>query len=131
MILLDTCALVFDALSPKKLTATAKKAIISAEEKNQLFCSDISLWEIAMLVQKKRLEPGVDAQTFLDLLLQSRSIEVLPISTEIAVLSTTHSICDHSDPADRIIAATAIHYHASLVTSDKKLRDIPELRTIW
>ncbi len=130
MIILDTCALIFDALFPEKLTATAKKAIIQAEKKNMLFCSDISLWEIAMLIQKKRLHPGTDAETFMRLMLEARQIQIYPISLEIAVLSTTLGT-DHLDPADRIIAATAIQYKSDLVTCDKKLHGISILSIIW
>lgn len=131
MIILDTCALVFDALTPGKLSAAAKKAIVNAEKKNQLFCCDISLWEIAMLVQKKRLDPGADAQTFLRLMLQARQIQVLSITSEIAALSATHTDYIRFDQADRLIAATTMHHNASLLTCDKKLRTISGLVTIW
>jgi PIN domain nuclease of toxin-antitoxin system len=131
MIIMDTCALVYDALMPEKLTAAAKKAIVIAEKKNQIFCSDISLSEIAMLVEKKRLDPGTDIQTFLQLILQSRGIQIHGINMEIAILSATHSGYQHFDPADRIIMATAMHYHAALITSDKKLRTLKGLQIIW
>jgi PIN domain nuclease of toxin-antitoxin system len=130
MIVLDTCVLIFDALSPQKMTAAAKKAIVNAEAKGQLYCCDISLREIAMLIQKKRLDPGTDAETFLRLVLQARQLQVLNITLDIAVLSADSSY-NHYDPADRLIAATAIHHRAKLVTSDKRLRDIPNVSTIW
>jgi PIN domain nuclease of toxin-antitoxin system len=130
LITLDTCALIFDALFPEKLSTTAKKAIDQAEKKNHLFCSDISLWEIAMLIQKRRLEPGTDAQTFMHLMLEARGIQVLSITIEVAALSSTLTT-DHFDPADRIIAATAIQHKTALVTCDKKLRCISELSIIW
>lgn len=122
--------MIFDALSPDKLSATAKKSIINAEKKSQLFCSDISLWEIAMLITKKRLTPGTDIETFMRLLLNARGIQVLGINMEIAILSATMEL-DHFDPADRIIAATAIQHNASLVTCDKKLSRINALSIIW
>ncbi len=130
MIILDTCALIFDALFPEKLSAAAKKAINSAEKKNQLFCSDISLWEIAILIQKNRLDPGTDTQTFMRLMLEAKQIQVLSITLEIAALSVSMST-DHFDPADRIIAATAIKHKAKLITCDKKLHRMPALSIIW
>lgn len=130
MIILDTCALVFDALSPEKLSLIAKKAINKAEKMNQLSCSDISLWEIAMLIQKKRLDPGTDAQTFMRLMLEARKIQVLSITLEIAALSAAMSI-NHFDPADRIITATTIQNNAGLVTCDKKLLGVSDLSIIW
>ena len=74
MILLDTCALVFDALAPERLSAEALRAIEEGEENGSLACCDISLWEIAMLVAKGRLNPGTDALSFLKLVLASRVI---------------------------------------------------------
>lgn len=129
MIILDTCALIFDALFPDKLSTVAKKTIHNAK-KNELFCCDISLWEIAMLIQKKRLDPNTDAETFMRLMLDAREIHVISISLEIAALSTTLNT-HHLDPADRIIAATAIKHKGALVTCDKKLHSISELSIIW
>lgn len=131
MIILDTCILIFDALTPDKLTPLAKKTILSAEKKQQLFCCDISLWEIAMLIQKKRLQIDMDAKAFIGLLLQARQIQVLNITSDIAVLSTNDGHFKHCDPADRLIAATAISHRAKLITSDQSLRAIPDLSTIW
>ena len=70
MVVLDTCALIYDALSPKQLGKTARRVIAEAEAAGKLLCSDISLWEIAMLVSKKRLDPGTDVLTFLRLALK-------------------------------------------------------------
>jgi PIN domain nuclease of toxin-antitoxin system len=131
MITLDTCALIFDALAPEKLTTDAKKAIARADKQSQLFCSDISLWEIGMLIEKGRLNPGVDTHTFLQTILQARPIEVLPITPEIAVLATTLKNCSHYDPADRIIAATAISHKTTLITYDRKLKQFSSLSVIW
>jgi len=130
MIILDTCVLIFDALFPDKLSVTAKKAINSGEKKNQLFCSDISLWEIAMLIQKNRLNPGTDTQTFMRLMLDARQIQVLSITLEIAALSASLKT-DHLDPADRIISATAMQHNAKLVTCDKKLHAMSEISVVW
>lgn len=131
MIILDTCALIFDALTPEKLSAPAKKAILNAEKKHQLYCCDISLWEIAMLIQKKRLEVETEIQNFLKLMLEARSFQVLPITSEIADLSVMHTEFIHFDPADRLIAATAMYHDVDLVTCDKHLMQLKELSVIW
>ena len=125
MVILDTCVLIFDALTPEKLSKVAKKAI----EKNSLFCCDISLWEIAMLIHKKRLNV-TDPNFFLKSLLQARKLQVLSITPEIALLSTNHDF-NHFDPADRLIAATAIQHRAPLITCDQKLSSISKLSIIW
>jgi PIN domain nuclease of toxin-antitoxin system len=131
MIILDTCVLIFDALTPKRLTMKAKKAIDKAEHQNELFCCDISLWEVAMLIQKKRLDPGVESSVFLQLMLNARRIQIWPINVEIAAIACSPSVFNHADPADRLIAATAIHHGAKLITSDQKLTNISHLDIIW
>ena len=55
MILMDTCAFIWDALQHKKLSSKAKRIINQAHKKHQLAICDITLWEVAMLAQKKRL----------------------------------------------------------------------------
>ena len=52
MLILDTCALVFDSLDPARLSKKAAAAIAQADDAGTLACCDISLWEIAMLVSK-------------------------------------------------------------------------------
>ena len=37
----------------------------------------------------------------------------------------------HSDPADRIIIATAITIGAPVVTKDEKVPNYPHVKTIW
>ncbi len=91
--------------------------------------SDISLWETAMLVRYGRLEAGTSVDKFLRLALTARKIRILPISVEIAALSSSLDL--HGDPADRIIAATAIIHRAKLVTSDKLLRRDRAVPTLW
>lgn len=129
MLLLDTHVLVSDALDPGRIPRKARKLIGEAEESRNLVCSDITLWEIAMLVALDRLDPGVDSATFMHTALEARTIRVLPVTPEIAMISA--EIEAHADPADRIIAATAIVHGATLVTSDKKLRQIERLDTVW
>jgi PIN domain nuclease of toxin-antitoxin system len=132
MIIIDTCALIFDSLDPKKLTKKGLEAINQAEEEKHLYCCDITLWEVAMLVSKKRLKIEIDLKSFLGLVLEARQIQILPITPEIATLAVTSpSLIEHGDPADRLIAATTLHRKASLVTADAKLQNMIDLPTIW
>ncbi len=131
MVILDTCAMIFDALTPDRLSTKAKNAIDEGEGKKNLACSDISLWEVAMLIKKGRLNPGTDGLSFISLMLSARGVRVLPIKPDIAYIAASHSGFVHSDPADRIIAATTIHHKGILVTCDNHLRSVKELNIIW
>lgn len=131
MIVLDTCALIFDALAPDKLSGKALRAVENGEKQDILACSDISLWEISMLIKKGRLDPGTDTISFINLALSARKIKVMPITPEIAYISSSHKAFVHHDPADRLIAATTIYYKSTLITCDGLLSNIKELPTIW
>jgi len=131
MILMDTCAIIWDALEPSKLSDNAISAIEKADKHNALIISDISIWEISMLIKKSRLEVDSTAANFLNLFLQSRNISVQSISPEAAELSVNFGPEINNDPADRIIAATSIIHNAQLVTADQNLRTSKLLDTIW
>ena len=122
--------MIFDALAPSSLSSQAKAAIEESFTADRLACADISLWEVAMLIARRRIDPATDACEFIDDMIAARRIHVLPITSEIAVLSVS-DLFVHADPADRLIAATAHRYGAALVTSDAKLRALQHISTIW
>jgi len=94
--------------------------------------TDISLWELALLIDRGRLQlpDDVSPVAYLSRLLQALRLQVLPITADIAVLSRS-SLFQHGDTADRLIAATALHGGWPLITADEKLRALPELHCIW
>lgn len=130
MVVLDTNALIFDALQPKRLTTRALRAIETAATRGDIACSDISLWEIAMLVAKNRLDPGAELTQFLNDLIQARGLRVLPITPEIAALAQSEQFA-HGDPADRIIVATAMFHQAKLVSADARIRKLKTIDVVW
>jgi PIN domain nuclease of toxin-antitoxin system len=130
LILLDTCVLIFDALTPERLSPAAVSALDRGEAEGTLVCADISLWEIAMLIAKGRLNPGTSTREFCRLVLDARGIRVLPITSEIATLSAELDL-PQGDPADRLVAATCLDHGAVLVTVDRKLRAFEALKTLW
>ena len=81
-----------------------------------LAISAIVLWELAKLVQLKRLKLDLDGQEFREFL---RHVMVIPISLEIALKSTRLDF--HPDPADEIIAASSLVEQVPLLTRDTKL----------
>ncbi|MAR91674.1 MAG: PIN domain-containing protein [Pseudomonadales bacterium] len=131
MILIDTCAIIWDALDPSKLTEKAAAAIEKADRHNALIISDISIWEISMLVKRGRIEIATTSAHFINLLLESRSISVVAISPEIAELPSSFGPEINNDPADRNIAATSLIHNAQLVTADSNLIKSSLLDTIW
>ena len=83
-----------------------------------------------MLVSKGRLDPGADSATFCRLALDARGMRVLPITPEI-VMASTRIALPQGDPADRLIAATALEHAAVVLTIDERLRESTAVRTLW
>src|SRR4030095_14579362 len=108
MLNLDTHILV--ALLVGSLTE-GEQALVANDE---LAISDIVLWELAKLIQVGRLSLDLDSPEFARCL---RSFRVLPISLEIARMSTELDL----DPADEIIAATSVIERIPLLTRDSKI----------
>lgn len=119
MILLDTHALIWLANESAQL---GKKSTVLAREawnRECLAVSAISFWELAMIYAGNRVELAADPAEMRGILLQTGMIEI-PIDGEIAMLSVRLDL-PHKDPADRLIAATAIVKGAALLTADTKL----------
>jgi PIN domain nuclease of toxin-antitoxin system len=131
MILLDTHALVRLSYSPDKLSREARRAI-AREVSKGLGISSITLWELAMLVERGRFRfHAGTTREFVDGLVQTPGLTVLEISAQIAVLAAQFPADFPGDPADRLIAATARAHRIPLVTSDERIQASPLVETIW
>jgi PIN domain nuclease of toxin-antitoxin system len=131
MIVVDTHILIWDALDKKKLKPKVIQAINIADETHKLLISDISLWEVSMLIDRKRIEIQGDPLVFLDALTKFRNFTIVPIDPVIAVKSVELNQVIKSDPADSLIAATAYVNDAKLITADQKIIDSGVVETLW
>jgi len=132
MILLDTHAAFWLNSAPEKLSPAATRAIRRAAASTGLGLSSISLWELALLIEKRRLRlKGTTTRVFLDAIVHTPALSVIEIDAEIATLAARFPPDFPGDPADRIIAATARARDVSLVTRDRALLESPLLRTVW
>jgi PIN domain nuclease of toxin-antitoxin system len=129
MILLDTHVLVWAVAESKRLSKPASAAIRKGLTEDGLAVAAISLWELAMLISRGRIQAYGTVDASVRLL--TEGIIVKPITPEIAALSTQFPPDFPQDPADRLIAATAKSEGLALVTRDEKLRMSPLLQTIW
>lgn len=121
LVLLDTHAFIWLLNGSERLGRKARKAVQRSLGEAAVLVSAISPWEIAMLVGKGRLVLDRDVGEWLTTALALPGVRLEPLSPEIAVASTRLPGSLHADPADRIIAATARHLGASLVTEDRLL----------
>ncbi|MEP7234474.1 MAG: type II toxin-antitoxin system VapC family toxin [Ignavibacteriota bacterium] len=131
MIVLDTCAIIWLILEPKSLSNPAGRSIKTALEKNTAFFSTISYWEIAYAVSRGRVEVEGGFKEFVTVMNGSFPLIPVDLNPEIAELGSGLPKEINSDPADRIITATALSLKASLITADKNLRKSKIIDTIW
>jgi PIN domain nuclease of toxin-antitoxin system len=131
MITVDTHIIIWDALKPELLSRKAKKELQRANQKDGIIFCDISLWEIAMLIQKRRMDIDVSYLEFISLVIAANNYIFQSITPEIADLSTRLNIKDVLDPADRIIAATSKITNTPLITADKNLLKSEDINTIY
>lgn len=119
MILLDTHALVWMDQDDAALGKNARQLVQTAWDTDGVAVSAISFWECEMLHAAGRLVLPQSPDQWRAELLASGLIEI-PVNGEIAMLAVRLDL-GHKDPADRLIAATAIHKNATLLTADSKL----------
>jgi PIN domain nuclease of toxin-antitoxin system len=131
MVTADTHIIIWNALKPDLLSSKAREFIDRANGTDGISVCEISLWEIAMLMQKQRIDIDVSYLEFINLIKASNNLIMRGISPEIAELSTNLPPEINQDPADRIICATSIITNIELVTADKNLLKSPLVRTIW
>ncbi|MDP2794600.1 MAG: type II toxin-antitoxin system VapC family toxin [Sulfurisoma sp.] len=121
LVLLDTHVWVWLLSGSSRMGPKARKAIQRSLAKEAVLVSAISPWEVAMLVSKGRLVLDRDVGEWIQAALALPGVRLEPLSPEIAVASTRLPGVLHPDPADRIIAATARHLGAVLMTEDRQL----------
>lgn len=131
MILLDTHALVWWVADASRLSARAKRAIRSALRDGPMAASAISLFEIATAIRRGRLVLATSAELWMADIRALPELRVEPVSAEIAQVAGSFGETVPGDPADRIIAATAIALGLTLVTADDRLRRAPGLKAVW
>ena len=126
-LLLDTHIWLWYALGDSQLSENLRSLITA--DTTDLWLSPISVWEVLLLAEKGRITLQLDTVVWIDQSLKALAIDEAPLNRQIAVLSRQISLT-HQDPADRFIAATAIHYQLQLATVDARLTSVDWLQTL-
>jgi PIN domain nuclease of toxin-antitoxin system len=117
-VLLDTCTFIWMAQESEKLSRIA--ATIIDDEQNDLFLSDISLWEITLKFTSGRFSLPTSPGKWLTEKCDFFQLALLPIQRN-AIFLTASLPPVHSDPFDRLIAAQAIENHLTILSPDRTL----------
>ena len=130
MILVDTHVVAWLAFDQDRISRKARTAIDDARKNaDGLAISDITLLELATLVTKGRIHLDISLESFLQEV-ESRFV-VLPISGRACARAMGLPAAYPKDPADRVIAATALVEGLSLLTADRAIRRSRTVQTIW
>ncbi|MDB5551252.1 MAG: PilT protein [Rhizobium sp.] len=123
MIVLDTHVLVWTVENNARLGITTRTLIDAETQNGRILVSAISLWEVAMLVEKDRLALGQDVRNWVENVLDLSGVELAHLLPSISLDCVRLPGRFHADPADRMITATARYHQATLVTADRQILD--------
>jgi PIN domain nuclease of toxin-antitoxin system len=130
VLLLDTQHVIWLAGESSRISKRALEAMETAKrESGGLAVAAITIWEIALLNAKGKVQFFPPVEEFLEKLESAYS--VVPLDRHVALKAASFSRQFPKDPADRQIAATAIVHGMMLVTSDEQILESGEVPCIW
>lgn len=122
-LLLDTHVWIWLMLGDERLNLSFRHTVEQYKDKELILISAISVWELGMLVERKRIQLEIDCLDWVEQALASSNVNLIPLTPRIAIQSTRLPELSHGDPADRILIATAHEQNAVLITHDQKILD--------
>ncbi len=119
--LLDTHIWLWWIKGDRRLGDGVRSALDALGREERPYLSAISLWEVAMLVERKRIDFTVPLPLWLRDATAPAVVETLPITADIAAETAAFPVPFHRDPADRIIVATSRILGVPLLTDDQAI----------
>lgn len=129
MILLDTHVLYWMATDSKRLSRRAVAAIRRARQNTGVAVATITMWELAWLAQNGRIVVTGGVEVFIRETVAR--VILRAVTPEIAALAASFPQAFPRDPADRLIAATAMVEGCRLVTADERIQRSKVVETVW
>jgi len=127
-ILLDTHVWIWLSIDARQsLSRQAQEVMRRGSHK---WISAISCWELAKLVERRRIGFTIPTLSWIRRSLTENDIRIADLTPEIAVESTKLQGF-HRDPADQIIVATSRVLGIPVVTADQRIIQFGEVEAIW
>jgi PIN domain nuclease of toxin-antitoxin system len=131
-VLLDTHVWMWAVLGHRRLSRAARAALGASAARDKVGLASISLKEASWHLSQGRIAvSGSSWEEWLRQAAGASQLEILPLTVEVAIASERFTARFPKDPADRIIAATAIVHGLTLLTADRHLRRSKEVPTLW
>lgn len=119
--LLDTHVWIWWMLRTDDLEPMVLKRLDDLARGSRPLLSAMSLWEMAMLVERGRVVLKGDLRRWLRVAAGPETVEVVPITPDIAAASASLPSSFHRDPADRLLVATAKVRGCPVLTHDERI----------
>ena len=121
-LLLDTHVFLWLLLGAAELQHSLQRpAIESAAERESLFLSAVSVWEIAAMERYGVLRFSMPLQVWLQKALETPGLRLVSVDREISFAAATLPDRFSGDFADRCIVATARTHNCLLITADSAI----------
>lgn len=128
--LLDTHIWLWWLFGDPRLSRRESEALDALPPENRPWLCDISIWELALLIERGRVELDGPMEQFLEIATSPATVRVLPINSSVVVEMNQLPDSFHRDPADRLIVATARGRQLAVATRDRLILD-SGLVTAW
>lgn len=128
MIILDTHIWIWWVDNNTQLNQRQRE-LINTYQSNGLGISIISCWEVAKLVENKKLVLSCSIDEWLNGGLAYPGIQLLNLTLSI-IIASTQLTGFHRDRADQLIVATAKIHNCPLLTADNKILAYPHVQTL-
>lgn len=128
--LLDTHTWIWWVDGNQRLGPRALKRLDGLPNDQRPRLSAISLWEVAMLASLNRFECRPSFDAWIARAAAPTTVEILPITPEIAMEVARLPESFRRDPADRVIVATARVHQLAVATADRVIDDSKLVR-MW
>jgi PIN domain nuclease of toxin-antitoxin system len=126
-LLLDTHIWIWNYTAPEKLTSEVARELANPD--NERFLSPVSIWEVAILLEKRRVNLRQDFGEWFMKSVEDLALIEAPLRWGVAH-ELRFTLLGHRDLADRFLVATAKVYDMTLVTADERLMSVPGLSVL-
>jgi len=116
----------------ERLSAPVREILSGIGGKEREFMvSAVTFWEFRLKELRGQLQPRRPLREWPDVLIQTGNVRLMDVTTEIWLM-TAEIQWGHRDPADRIIAATALKYGMSVLTNDRRFHESDSpVKAVW
>lgn len=128
--ILDTHVWIWWMLGDRRLSPRERAVLDALPHDTRPVLCDISLWEVALLVQLGRLHLEDDLADWLHIAAAPATVELRGITPAVVVAMNRLPVTFHQDPADRLIVATARACGLPIATHDQRIRRSRSV-TLW